>query len=193
MTGLCGIPTGASALSVNFTVVAAGGIPAGSFLLAWPTGQPAPPTAIMTYGPGQIISNAAIVPLGPGDQLNVSVSGSTHVIMDVNGYFTGVYNAGNQFVAAATIAGEAAILGGNFSSAAGSHGVGGFAGGAGVVHGVQGQAGSADLGEPSRQHPGRAPPPRCPPRTPPPDPSPSKHPSSGPGPPFRGRGGEKFE
>jgi hypothetical protein len=88
LTGICGIPAGADAISVNFTVVAAAGIPAGSFLLAWPTGQAPPPTAIMTYGPGQIISNAAIVPLGPGEQINVNVSGSTHVIMDVNGYFS---------------------------------------------------------------------------------------------------------
>jgi hypothetical protein len=88
VTGICGIPAGADAISVNFTVVAAAGIPAGSFLLAWPTGQAAPPTAIMTYGPGQIISNAAIVPLGPSEQLNVNVSGSTHIIMDVNGYFS---------------------------------------------------------------------------------------------------------
>jgi hypothetical protein len=87
LTGICGIPSGVEAISVNFTVVAALGIPAGSFLLSWPTGQPPPPTAIMTYGPGQIISNAAILPVGAGDQINVNVSGSTHVIMDVNGYF----------------------------------------------------------------------------------------------------------
>jgi hypothetical protein len=87
LTGICGLPAGTEAVSVNFTVVAAAGIPAGSFLLAFPTGTPPPPTAIMTYGPGQVISNAAIVPLGTGDQMNVNVSGSTHVIMDVNGYF----------------------------------------------------------------------------------------------------------
>jgi hypothetical protein len=85
--GICGIPSFAGAISVNFTVVAAGGIPAGSFLLAWPTGSPpVQTTAIMTYGPGQIISNAAIVPLSAG-QLTVNVSGSTHIIMDVNGYY----------------------------------------------------------------------------------------------------------
>ena len=28
-----------------------------------------PPTAIMTYGPNQVLSNAAIVPLGPGEQM----------------------------------------------------------------------------------------------------------------------------
>jgi hypothetical protein len=152
VTGLCGLPAGVSALSVNFTVVAAAGIPAGSFLLAWPTGQPPPPTAIMTYGPNQIISNAAIVPLGPGDQLNVNVSGSTHVIMDVNGYFPIVYNSGNLFVAATSNAGGAAILGQNNSAVNGSHGVGGFEAGAGVVHGVQGEVGPNALADSSGVH-----------------------------------------
>ena len=87
VSGICGIPSIGGAISVNFSVVAAGGIPAGSFLLAWPTGQPPPPTAIMTYGPGQILSNAAIVPLSAAGQLTVNVSGSTHIIMDVNGYY----------------------------------------------------------------------------------------------------------
>jgi hypothetical protein len=103
LTGLCGIPAGTDAISANFTVVAAGGIPPGSFLLAWPTGQAPPPTAIMTYGPGQIISNAAIVPLGPGEQLNVNVSGSTHIVMDVNGYFTDQYNPGVSFHAVSSV------------------------------------------------------------------------------------------
>jgi hypothetical protein len=98
LTGICGIPAGADAISVNFTVVAAAGIPAGSFLLAWPTGQAPPPTAIMTYGPGQIISNAAIVPLGPSEQINVNVSGSTHVIMDVNGYFSDTLQTPQNFL-----------------------------------------------------------------------------------------------
>jgi hypothetical protein len=98
VTGLCGIPTGADAVSVNFTVIGSPGtIPAGSFLLAWPTGQPPPPTAIMTYGPAQTISNAAIVALNASGQMTVNVSGSTHVIMDVNGYFTDRYNAGVPF------------------------------------------------------------------------------------------------
>jgi hypothetical protein len=117
LTGLCGLPAGTDAISANFTVVAAGGIPAGSFLLAWPTGQAAPPTAIMTYGPGQTISNAAVVPLGPGEQLNVNVSGSTHVIMDVNGYFTDQYNPGVSFHAVSSNIAPA-ILGENTSTAA---------------------------------------------------------------------------
>ena len=92
VTGICGIPAGADAISVNFSVVSTAATPQGAFLLAWPTGSPPAPgtiTAVMTFGPGvTIFSNAAIVPLGPGESLTVNVSHSTHVIMDVNGYFS---------------------------------------------------------------------------------------------------------
>ena len=92
VAGVCGIPnsTRASAISVNFTVVSLASTPQGAFLLAWPTGSPpASPVAILTYGPGvTVLSNAAIVPLNALEQLTVNVSHSTHVIMDVNGYFS---------------------------------------------------------------------------------------------------------
>jgi hypothetical protein len=92
LTGICGIPAGADAISVNFSVVSTPATPQGAFLLAWPTGSPPVAgtiTAVMTYGPGvTILSNAAIVPLGPGETLTVNVSHSTHIIMDVNGYFS---------------------------------------------------------------------------------------------------------
>jgi hypothetical protein len=146
LTGLCGLPAGTDAISANFTVVAAGGIPAGSFLLAWPTGQAPPPTAIMTYGPGQIISNAAIVPLGPGEQLNVNVSGSTHIVMDVNGYFTDQYNSGNQFRVNASVAAGGAILGVNSSAVDLSAGVRGDSSPTtGRTFGVWGETASSGL------------------------------------------------
>jgi hypothetical protein len=90
VSGTCGIPSGADAVSVNFTVVSTAATPQGAFLLAWPTGSPpANPVAVMTYGPGvTIISNAAIVPLNGSGQMTVNVSHSTHIIMDVNGYFS---------------------------------------------------------------------------------------------------------
>jgi hypothetical protein len=76
----------------------------------------------MTYGPGQIISNAAIVPLGPGEQLNVNVSGSTHIVMDVNGYFTDQYNPGVSFHAVSSNAAPA-ILAENTYGVFGGNGV----------------------------------------------------------------------
>jgi hypothetical protein len=90
VTGKCGIPAGADAISVNFTVVSTAATPQGAFMLAWPTGSPPSPiVALMTYGPGvTVLSNSAIVPLSSGGQLTVNVSHSTHIIMDVNGYFS---------------------------------------------------------------------------------------------------------
>jgi hypothetical protein len=162
LTGICGIPAGADAISVNFTVVSIAATPAGAFLLAWPTGQPPPPTAIMTYGPGVIIlSNAAIVPLGPGEQINVNVSHSTHIIMDVNGYFsdiqndaatTGAYLAIESNSAGYAIRGinNATVCGGPcgvegiiYSNTSGSHAVSGYAVSAtGYHYGVYGNASS---------------------------------------------------
>jgi hypothetical protein len=90
VTGICGIPAGTDAISVNFTVVSAPATPQGAFMLAYPTGlPPSPIVALMTYGPGvTVLSNSAIVPLSAGELLTVNVSYSTHVIMDVNGYFS---------------------------------------------------------------------------------------------------------
>jgi hypothetical protein len=98
--GICGIPSGADAISVNFSVVSAPATPQGAFLLAWPTGSPPVfTTAIMTYGPGvTIISNAAIVPLNGSGQMTVNVSHSTHIIMDVNGYFSDTLQSPQNFL-----------------------------------------------------------------------------------------------
>ena len=116
ITGKCGIPAGTDAVSANFSVVSPAGTPTGAFLLAWPTGQPAPPTAIMTYGPGvTVISNAAVVPLSAAGQMTVNVSHSTHVILDVNGYFTDQYNPGVSFHAVSSNVAPA-ILGENTST-----------------------------------------------------------------------------
>jgi hypothetical protein len=123
VTGICGIPAGADAISANFSVVSAPATPPGAFLLAWPTGQAPPPTAIMTYGPGTtIISNAAILPLGPSEQLQINVSHSTHVIMDVNGYFSDVTaQPGTLRVVTSTV--SPAIEGENTAASAFSVGV----------------------------------------------------------------------
>jgi hypothetical protein len=158
VTGICGIPGGADAISVNFSVVSPAGTPLGAFLLAWPAGQAAPPTAIMTYGPGAtIISNAAIVPLGGGEQMNVNVSHSTHVIMDVNGYFSSTLGTPENFLSISnnsssysivTTNGSTTCVGpcgirGNIFSTAGGYAVSGYAvSNTGANIGVYGEADS---------------------------------------------------
>lgn len=129
--GICGIPTGTDAVSANFTVTGSPPtIPQGSFLLAWPAGQAAPPTAIMTYGPAQTISNAAIVPLNASGQMTVNVSGSTHIIMDVNGYFTDRYNPGVPFRVIGNVPpgppASGAIIGINTSTTTSAYATGGL-------------------------------------------------------------------
>src|SRR6476659_9517896 len=143
VTGVCGIPAGADALSVNFTVVSAAATPQGAFLLAWPTGfPPSPVVALMTYGPGvTILSNSAIVPLGPGEHLTVNVSHSTHVIMDVNGYFSDTLGTvTNQLLLVNDIPGNYTAAFGNFASSTNSSGVVGTAG-PGLAHPAYSNAG----------------------------------------------------
>jgi len=86
-SGPCtGIAANPSAYSLNFTVVdmAAGD----GFLTAFPTGTTQPVVSTLDYK--QIvgaIANAAIVPAGSGNSINVFVNVTTNLIIDINGYF----------------------------------------------------------------------------------------------------------
>ena len=74
----------AQAVSLNFTVINPQGQ---GFLSAWQQGGAFPGTSTINYSPGQLLNNAAIVPLGGGGMaLSAGVSG-TDVIIDVNGYY----------------------------------------------------------------------------------------------------------
>src|SRR5437773_3750060 len=89
VSGICGIPASARALSLNFTVTGPGQTTAG-FLLAWPTGGAVPPVSILNWDhvPAQV-ANAAVVPTSASVSITVNVSAPTHVIMDVNGFYAG--------------------------------------------------------------------------------------------------------
>jgi hypothetical protein len=60
-------------------------------------GGAVPPVSVLNFNAGQTVANAAIVPLGPG-AMTVNVSASTHVILDVNGYFGGAVSEVQQRV-----------------------------------------------------------------------------------------------
>jgi hypothetical protein len=97
ITGICGLPVGADAVSVNFTVTGSPAAPPGAFLLAWPQGGQTPAVSILNFQTGQTVANAAIVPVSAAGQIVVNVSHATHVIMDVNGYFAEAVAAGADF------------------------------------------------------------------------------------------------
>lgn len=86
-SGPCtGIAANPSAYSLNFTVVDM--VPGDGFLTAFPTGTSQPVVSTLDYK--QIvgfIANAAIVPAGSGNSINVFVNVTTNLIIDINGYF----------------------------------------------------------------------------------------------------------
>lgn len=143
-SGPCtGIPAGATAYSLNFTVIASAGAYQNAFLTAWNTGAAMPTVSTLNFDAGQLRANAAIVPRGTSGQISVFVNAATHLIIDINGYFTGNPNTGNQFFISGNFDAAAAIVGFNYSNANFSHGVGGYANGTGLVHGVQGEIGTS--------------------------------------------------
>jgi len=81
----CGIPSGAQAYSLNVTVVPAGVL---SFLTLWPTGLQQPLVSTLNDFNGVTLANAAIVPAGRNDSVDVYVTHTSNVILDINGYFT---------------------------------------------------------------------------------------------------------
>lgn len=86
LTGRCGLPANAVAVSLNFTVVTPTG---DGFLATFPAAGAVPLVSTLNFRAGQVLANAAIVPLGTGGAITVYSSGSsTHLLIDVNGYFT---------------------------------------------------------------------------------------------------------
>jgi hypothetical protein len=141
-----GIPTGISALSLNFSVtqtLQAGG----GFLTAWQFGASQPTAASLTwFGPNQTLSAASIVPTASGGTISVFVGSQTHVIIDVNGYFIGnsnSLNAGEQLSLVGTEDGSGLIRGQNLSTSSSliTSGVRGVvSGGVDNVSGVNGES-----------------------------------------------------
>ena len=112
-----GIPAGAEAYSLNFTLIAAAGVFQNAFLTAWPTGAAQPVVSTLNFNAGQLEANAAVVPAGTNGSINVFVNAPGHLLIDINGYFTDEYNPGVTFEASS--AGIApAILGENTSTVA---------------------------------------------------------------------------
>ncbi len=84
--GNCGIPSNATAYSLNVTVVPHRR-PLG-YLTIWPTGEDQPVVSTMNSPDGRIKANAAIVPAGYQGAVSVYVTDTTDVILDIDGYFT---------------------------------------------------------------------------------------------------------
>lgn len=85
--GQCQVPLTAKAISANVTVTQP---TSPGYLTLFPGGGTAPLASTINFGPGQTRANNAIVRLGANGTVSVldgQGSGSTHFILDVNGYF----------------------------------------------------------------------------------------------------------
>ncbi len=87
----CNIPAGATAYSLNVTVVPADGL---GYLSIWPSGETQPNVSTLNSD-SRTKANAAIVPAGSNGAVSVYVSDTSHVILDINGYFTPVNGTSN--------------------------------------------------------------------------------------------------
>ncbi|MEO8192130.1 MAG: hypothetical protein ABI682_17490, partial [Acidobacteriota bacterium] len=88
--GQCGVPVSAAAVSFNFAVTS---LTTGGNLIVYPQGGSPPTTSSLNWDPVEVaISNAAVIGLGVGSGIGVSVNGpsnagSVDLIVDVNGYY----------------------------------------------------------------------------------------------------------
>jgi Big-like domain-containing protein len=86
LAGSCSIPSDATALAVNITIV---GPSAPGFVTLYAGGTPQPNTSNLNFSAGQIRANNAIVTLGALGDVTAflgQASGNAHLIIDVNGY-----------------------------------------------------------------------------------------------------------
>ncbi len=137
------LPANVTAVSVILFIV---GAPQPEYFTAYATGTSPPPTATATVfadRTGQIIAASAIVPVNAAGNIDIYSSGGGNLIVDVTGYFLNTLDGTDNLPIIANDPGQAAILGVNNSTSAGSHALGGFVNGTGPVHGVQGQAGAS--------------------------------------------------
>ena len=80
----------AAAYSLNVTVVPPGPL---GYLTIWPTGENQPVISTMNSLDGRIKANAAIVPAGTNGAVNVFVSDTSNVVLDIDGYFAPASNS----------------------------------------------------------------------------------------------------
>lgn len=84
IAGQGGVPSKATAIALNITAVSAKGP---GYLTVYPKGISRPNTSTLNYGLGQTIANGAIVKPGANGEVCVYSFATTHLVLDVMGYF----------------------------------------------------------------------------------------------------------
>jgi hypothetical protein len=86
VTGRHGIPADATAVVLNVTVTEPTGA---GYVTVYPCGTDTPGTSNLNYTPGQTIANTVIAKIGTDGKICIYTSTTTHLVIDLNGYYTG--------------------------------------------------------------------------------------------------------
>ena len=84
--GSCGIPTTATAYSLNLTILPTG--PSVGYVTVWPTGKAQPITSTMNSQDGRVKADAVIVAADSTNSVSVYSTDTSNILLDVDGYFT---------------------------------------------------------------------------------------------------------
>jgi len=79
------VPSDASAVALNVTVTEPD---AEGFLTVWPCGSPQPLASNLNYSASQTVPNLVVVKLGVGGSVCMIGQATTHLVADINGWFT---------------------------------------------------------------------------------------------------------
>ncbi len=92
-TNCTGLPSTPQAWSLNIAMQV---VSHQAFLTAWPDGESQPVVAaLVAYPTGLFYTNAAIVPTGNGDKIDVYCQYAANVVIDVNGYYAAAGGSGS--------------------------------------------------------------------------------------------------
>jgi hypothetical protein len=87
VTGVGGVPAGASAVVLNVTVTEP---TAPSYLTVYPSGTPRPLASNLNYVAGQTVPNLVVAKVGTDGRVDAfNAAGATHLVFDVVGWFEG--------------------------------------------------------------------------------------------------------
>jgi hypothetical protein len=113
--GNCTIPTTATGISTNVTIVSPS---RGGFLTLFPGGSTRPKASNLNWVAGQAPTpNAVTVGLGRGGKVSVYTSGTVNVIIDIVGYYTAAgASGGSPLITQVVETGEMTLLPGEFVS-----------------------------------------------------------------------------
>lgn len=88
VAGRAGIPAAATVTAVALNVTAVDAAPGGAYVTVYPADQARPVASNINVDSGQTVANSVIAKLSPSGQIRIYASASTHILVDVAGYWT---------------------------------------------------------------------------------------------------------